>query len=147
MKKVLVPFILTAIAMTVFFLLPIQTEAKSEKASFTASITCDGCKNKIEKNMKDVDGVNTTSVDVETKTVSFDYDPEVITIADLKTKVTKLGYDVSEVSNKKCSTSDKECSTKGKVGDKECSTTTKKVASKDCGSKDNCCKGKAKDKE
>ena len=144
MKKVLVPFILTAIALTVFFLLPNQTEAKSAKTSFTASITCDGCKNKIEKNMKDVDGVNTTSVDVETKTVSFDYDPEVVTVADLKTKVTKLGYDVAEVSAKKCSTSDKECSTTGKVGDKECSTTNKKVASKECGSEENCCKDKAK---
>lgn len=144
MKKVIVPFILTAIALTVFFLLPHQSEAKSAKTSFTASITCDGCKNKIMKNMKDVDGVNTTSVDVETKTVSFDYDPEVITVADLKTKVTKLGYDVAEVSTKKCSTSDKECSTTGKVGDKDCSTTSKKVASKDCGSEDNCCKDKAK---
>ena len=60
MKKVLVPFILTAIALTVFFLLPHQSEAKTAKTSFTASITCDGCKNKIEKKMKDVDGVNTT---------------------------------------------------------------------------------------
>ena len=144
MKKVLVPFILTAVALTVFLLLPNQSEAKSAKASFTASIDCDGCKNKIEKKMKDVDGVNTTSVDVETKTVSFDYDPDVITVADLKTKVTKLGYDVAEVSTKECSTSNKECSTTGKLGDKECSTTNKKIASKECGTTGKCCKDKAK---
>lgn len=143
MKKILVPFILTAIALTVFMLLPNKTVAKSSKASITASITCDGCKNKIEKKMKDVDGVNSTSVDVDTKTVNFDYDPDVITLAELKSSVTKLGYDVEDVAVKQCSTKDKECSTTGKLEGEACST-TKKIASKDCGTDDKCCKDKAK---
>lgn len=141
MKKVLVPFILTAIALTVFMLLPNNTEAKSSKTSFSASITCDGCKNKIEKKMKDVDGVNSTEVDVETKTVNVDYDPEVITVAALKENVANLGYEVADA--KQCSTKDKECSTADKADGKSCST-TKKVASKECGTDDKCCKDKTK---
>lgn len=143
MKKVLVPFILAAIALTVFMLLPNSTAAKSSKTSFSASITCDGCKNKIEKKMKDVDGVNSTDVDVETKTVNFDYNPEVITVADLKTNVANLGFEVSEADVKQCSTKDKECSTADKADGKSCST-SKKIASKDCGSEENCCKDKTK---
>jgi len=142
MKKILVPFILTAIALTVFMLLPNNTEAASKKASFEASITCDGCKNKIEKKMKGVDGVKTTEVNVESKTVNFDYDPEVITIADLKENVANLGFEVSEANAKQCSTKDKECSTADKADGKSCST-SKKIASKECGSEENCCKDKA----
>lgn len=144
MKKLVVPFVLLAIAFTVFLLLPNHTEAKSSKASFGASITCDGCKNKIEKKMKDVDGVNSTNVDVETKTVSFDYNPEVITLAELKTKVSKLGYEISEVSAKQCSDDHKECST-DKANHEECSTEqhNKKTTSKECGT-DACCQNKTK---
>lgn len=141
MKKVLVPFILIAIALTVFMLIPHNTEAKSSKTSFVASISCESCKNKIEKKMKDVDGVNSTNVDVDTKTVSFDYNPEVITVAELKTKVSKLGYEVSDISAKDCAT-DKECST-DKANGKKCSNENKKVSStKECGT-DKCCKDKA----
>jgi cation transport ATPase len=93
--------------------------------------------------MKDVDGVNSTNVDVETKTVSFDYDPDVITLAELKTKVSKLGYEVSDISAKDCS-DHKECST-DKAHSEECSTEhhNKKTSSKkECGT-DACCKKKA----
>jgi copper chaperone CopZ len=148
MKKVIIPAVVALVAALAFVMMTSQSEAASKKGKFAASITCDGCKMKIEKGMKDVDGVNSTEVDVETKTVNVDYDPEVITLASLKENVANLGFEVSDV--KECSTSDKECSTKDKS---ECSTkdkadagscdTDKKMASKECGSEDNCCKDKA----
>jgi len=149
MKKVLIPAVVALVAALAFVMMTSQSEAASKKGKFGASITCDGCKMKIEKGMKDVDGLSSTEVDVEAKIVNVEYDPEVVTLASLKEDVAKLGFEVTDV--KECSTKDKECSTK----DKECSTkdkadagscdTDKKMASKDCGSKDKCCNDKATD--
>jgi copper chaperone CopZ len=93
---------------------------------------------KIEKGMKDVDGVNSTEVDVDAKTVNVDYDPEVITLASLKENVANLGFEVSDVSDN--TTSKKECSTSDKAEGGSCDT-DKKMASKECGSED-CCTDK-----
>ncbi len=150
MRKIIIPAVVALVAALAFVMMTSQSEAASKEGKFGASITCDGCKMKIEKGMKDVDGLNSAEVDVEAKIVNVNYDPEVVTLASLKEDVAKLGFEISDV--KECSTKDKECSTKDKS---KCSTTDKanaescdvdkKMATKDCGSKDKCCKDKSLD--
>ena len=143
MKKVLVPAVVALVAALAFVMMTSQSEAASKKGKFGASITCDGCKMKIEKGMKDVDGLSSTEVDVEAKIVNVEYDPEVVTLASLKEDVAKLGFEVTDV--KECSTKDKECSTKDKANAGSCDNDKKMAANKDCGSEENCCKDKTTD--
>lgn len=132
--------------------------ADAKEVSFNASMKCGNCAEKIQKNLGEVDGIESTNIDVASKTVTVAFNEEKIDDKSIMTKVADLGYDVSELKAKQCSTdkaakqcstdkASKECSTD--KASKECSTTKLKKASlneKDCGSKKDCCLDKAEAK-
>lgn len=59
---------------------------------FSATIHCDNCKKKIEKNMAFEKGVKEIKVDVKSKTVTVTFKSDKNTPEDLKKALEKLGY-------------------------------------------------------
>lgn len=57
-------------------------------------MTCSHCKKAVESALKILDGVNEASVDLESKTVSIDYEPGVVNEEALKKNIMDAGYDV-----------------------------------------------------
>lgn len=68
--------------------------AAGEKASvtFLVSMSCENCKNRIEKNLAYEKGVKNLEVDLSKKTVTIEYDTEKTTPDDLKSAIQNLGY-------------------------------------------------------
>lgn len=87
-----------------------------KEAKFTANMTCETCKGKIEKALKADKGVIKSNADVASKTVTVSYDADVTSESNLKSSITKLGYTVDATpSNVKsdCKPSSKsDCGTK-----------------------------------
>ncbi|MBM7649791.1 Cu+-exporting ATPase [Bacillus ectoiniformans] len=59
-------------------------------------MTCSACAVRIEKGMKKMDGVEDASVNFALERTSIKYDPNQVSIADVKKKINDLGYDVLE---------------------------------------------------
>ena len=68
--------------------------AAGEKASvtFLVSMSCENCKNRIEKNLAYEKGVKNLEVDLSKKTVTIEYDTEKTTPDNLKSAIQNLGY-------------------------------------------------------
>ena len=65
---------------------------KTEEVTFTVSMTCDGCKQKIEKNISWEKGVKDMEINVEKKTVKINYDPKQTSEEKLKKAIEKLKF-------------------------------------------------------
>lgn len=79
-----------------------QSESKSmeDKASLTLKgINCAACAPQIEKILYEIHGVQDINVNAITKTVSFTYDLNKITAADIEVVLRKAGYGTSTSSN------------------------------------------------
>lgn len=57
-------------------------------------MSCDHCRMSVEKALKTLNGVQSATVDLETKTATVIYDPGQISTADFKLAVTQAGYEV-----------------------------------------------------
>lgn len=62
------------------------------------NLKCGGCANTIQKNIKQIEGVDATSIDVENNTVSITHSDEA-TAALAKNTLAKIGYPVLGDSN------------------------------------------------
>lgn len=128
----------TLIALIFALSMTLSLNAKTETVNFKTNITCQGCANNIQSGLEGTDGLNSTSIDVATKTVTLKYDDSKVTSADLTSKIQSLGYTADLVKGDK-----KSCSTSAKTA---CSPTSKacatKVKAKKCGDKKNCCSSK-----
>ncbi len=58
------------------------------------AISCNHCKMAIEGALRDIDGVNAVSVEVPDKTVSLDYDADLVDLEELKDTIEEEGYPV-----------------------------------------------------
>ncbi len=58
------------------------------------AISCNHCKMAIEGALRDIDGVNAVSVEVSDKTVSLDYDADLVDLEELKDSIEEEGYQV-----------------------------------------------------
>lgn len=103
-------------------------DSKLEEVKIKASITCNYCKEKIEKNIAFEKGVKDLSVDMETKVVTIKYNKEKTNPEKLVAAIKKLDLD-AEVVKSCCSKDDanvhkcnevKDCSKKSDVH-KNCS--------------------------
>ncbi|MCX8128941.1 MAG: heavy-metal-associated domain-containing protein [Clostridia bacterium] len=66
-----------------------------ETTTFTVpSITCNICSDKIQEGLKTLDGVGNISVDLKTKMVNVEYNPNDVQPQDIRKKVSSLGYEV-----------------------------------------------------
>lgn len=68
-----------------------------ETTSFSVpSITCSVCSNKIQQGLNTVDGINNVNVDLKTKMVNVDFDPNKVQPQEIRKKVSAMGYEVDK---------------------------------------------------
>jgi len=65
---------------------------KTEEVTFIVSMSCDGCKQKVEKNISWEKGVKDMEVNLEKKTVKINYDPKKTTEKKLKKAIENLKF-------------------------------------------------------
>jgi len=58
------------------------------------SISCSICAVKIQEGIKTLGGINSVTVDLKTQDVRVDYSPDNITPAEIKRKISSLGYEI-----------------------------------------------------
>src|ERR1035437_8557417 len=61
---------------------------------------CDQCKTTIEGSLKKKDGIVSKNWDVKTKMISVTYDPNKVTLTQIKQKIAGAGYDTDEIRSK-----------------------------------------------
>ena len=59
-------------------------------------ISCEHCQHAIEGALGELVGVNTVKVDIPTKSVHLDYDPEIVTLAKIEEVLDDIGYTVAK---------------------------------------------------
>jgi mercuric ion binding protein len=95
MKSIIKSLVLSIIAIALFYNVG-QAENKTSEVKIKTSAVCDMCKTRIEKGLGKVAGVTKSDLDVDTKYVTVNYDPAKITPDEIKTSITKLGYDADD---------------------------------------------------
>ncbi len=59
-------------------------------------ISCEHCQHAIEGAVSKMDGVNTVKVDIPTKTVHVEYNPQQVTLAKIEEVMDDVGYTVAK---------------------------------------------------
>ncbi len=68
-----------------------------ESTTFVApDISCEHCQHAIEGAVGKVDGVHTVKVDIPTKSVHIEYDPQKVTVAKIEEVMDDVGYTVTK---------------------------------------------------
>ena len=68
-----------------------------EKTTLVApDISCEHCQHAIEEALRELAGVSTVKVDIPTKTVHIDYDPQQVTLAKIEEVLDDTGYTVAK---------------------------------------------------
>jgi copper chaperone len=120
---------LTSMVLAISLLFTVAMFAKDASVDIKTNITCGGCVNSIETGLKDVDGIDKITANVETKVITIAYNDEKVSTADLTTKISDIGYTAELVEGgKTINTEPKACSTTKvdkQCGTKECCTTKK----------------------
>lgn len=94
---------LTFIAPLILFVLTSLTytskaqENKTEEIKIKTSVVCDMCKTTIEKELAFEKGVKKSTVDVDSKIVTVQYNPKKTTPDKIRTAISKIGYDADDV--------------------------------------------------
>jgi copper chaperone len=66
-----------------------------ESTTFSVpSISCSVCSNKIQEGIKHEKGVGDVSVDLKTKMVNVEYNPQEIQPQEIRKKISSLGFEV-----------------------------------------------------
>lgn len=82
-----------------FFLLAVtalKAQTTNAELSIKSSVICEMCKKKVEKALA-FKGVEKSSVDLKTKIITVSYDPQQTTPEQIKSAISKAGYDADEV--------------------------------------------------
>lgn len=133
--------------------------AGNEKATIKTSAQCEMCKETLEASIGKMEGVSKVLLKVESKELTVKFDPDVVSLEDIKTEITNTGYWADEMMPNKeayaalpsCCKPKKSCCAAGKsktscskdAAKKECSKTdaAKKECSKDGAEKKACGSG------
>ena len=92
-KKMILLVAMTILAVSVSAQVNKQAKPKkTEEVTFTVSMTCEGCKEKIEKNISWEKGVKDLEINLEKKTVKINYDPKKTSEEKLKKAIEKLKF-------------------------------------------------------
>ncbi len=68
-----------------------------EKTTLVApDISCEHCQHAIEEALGELDGVNAVKVDIPTKSVYVDYDPQKVTLTKIEEVLDDTGYTVAK---------------------------------------------------
>ncbi|MDD3473960.1 MAG: heavy metal-associated domain-containing protein, partial [Syntrophaceae bacterium] len=57
-------------------------------------MSCAACVRRVENGLTSVEGIGQASVNFVTQKATLDYDPEAVSIEDIKNKIDELGYEV-----------------------------------------------------
>jgi copper chaperone CopZ len=68
--------------------------AKTTVKLYSATISCDSCVTAIESGLREMQGVNSVSVDRDSKMVTVDYDTDHASETDVKRRMKDIGYEV-----------------------------------------------------
>ncbi|HXH19194.1 MAG TPA: heavy metal-associated domain-containing protein [Chitinophagales bacterium] len=74
-----------------------QKAKKTETIQIKTSAVCNMCKHTIETALYNVKGVKSANLDVPSKVVTVSYKPSAVTPEQLRTAITKVGYDADDV--------------------------------------------------
>lgn len=84
-----------------------------QKVTYLVSMTCENCKNRIEKTLSFEKGVTDLNVDLPAKTVTIEYKADKTSPDKLKSAIQKLGYTVTPFKGKKAEAKEGACCKKG----------------------------------
>lgn len=90
-------FKLTLLAIFGFVGVSLAQDNLSNAVISTPTVQCGMCKSKIEKNLKKVDGLSTVKVDYKKKTTTVSWDNSKTNIENIKTSISKSGYDADNI--------------------------------------------------
>lgn len=74
-----------------------ETAQATESATFKVGGKCGMCKNRIEKAVGELEGVQSVNWDVKTKDFAVKYDASKVKEADIHEKIASVGHDTEEV--------------------------------------------------
>ena len=74
-----------------------EKKSKLETVVIQTSAECGDCKERIEETLNYTKGVKFSELDLETKKLTVKYSTKKISLAEIKTKLSELGYDADEV--------------------------------------------------
>jgi len=74
-----------------------QTQAKPAEVKIKTSAICGMCKKTIEKALSKEAGVQKSTLDVNSKVVTVQYDPKTTSPEKIRTAISKAGYDADDV--------------------------------------------------
>ena len=95
MKKIIVA--LLSVLLLSFVSADLYGKAKKETVTYTVSMHCQNCVNKLTDNLSFVKGVKDLKISLKDKTVVITYDPAKIQKEKFEEMIKKLGYTVEEV--------------------------------------------------
>jgi copper chaperone CopZ len=68
-----------------------STNIKKE-SYLVEGMTCSGCERAIQRVVSNLEGVSSAKADLNTSTVSVEYDPEKVNVDQIRSAVGKIGY-------------------------------------------------------
>lgn len=74
-----------------------SAETKVETVAIKTSAVCEDCKERIEKAVNKLEGVEKSNLDLDTKVITVSYNPEKVNVDKIKTSISKAGYTADEV--------------------------------------------------
>lgn len=79
----------------------------SDKAEFMVSgMTCAACANRVEKRLNKLDGVSKATVNFALESATVEFNPDEISVTEMKSTITKLGYKLEVKSDEQNSSTD-----------------------------------------
>ncbi|TCP28892.1 Cu+-exporting ATPase [Scopulibacillus darangshiensis] len=82
-------------------------EVVKDKTEFNVTgMTCAACANKIEKKLNKLEGVSSANVNFALESATVEYDPNEVSIPDMKEAIKKLGYQLETKSDKEVGSAD-----------------------------------------
>ncbi|PWK17181.1 copper chaperone CopZ [Arcicella aurantiaca] len=87
-------FLATSLTITTFLS---RANGKTQTVKIKTSAVCGMCQDKIENAFKTIKGVEKVALDLESNILTIDFDNKKVSVSELKSTLTKLGYDANEL--------------------------------------------------
>jgi copper chaperone CopZ len=98
MKAQLKYFLPAVILITLLsFVVNVSVKPKGEVVTIQTSAICESCKKRIEKELKNTDGVLEANLNLGNKKIKVKYDPAKISADQVRTAISNTGYDADYV--------------------------------------------------
>ncbi|MEJ5285613.1 MAG: hypothetical protein CH6_3431 [Candidatus Kapaibacterium sp.] len=89
--------VLAIMSFALAFVLAFSQNQNQTLAEIKTSAVCEHCKERIESNLKNVEGILKADLNLETKVLSVAYDSTKISLQEIRKKISKIGYDADDV--------------------------------------------------